>query len=314
MLLYTSEPYGRIVPGMNDISIEKFAILSRLTPEETAVLRSVLAREDWRKKAAVIAEKCFIPGVMNPLPDWQDGCELSQCWFAAAYLGCSASHEHYRKRGFPENVWIESLTDMPIWLRNAQRNSGFIGLERAREWTVMLYSGAVTRHGRLECNSEYFFPYEPLKNADGEIILDTAAPVINLHIPEDGPLKLSDCGISMRRMAEFFAQYRSDFDYKGFVCSSWLLDRQLTDMLPESSNILNFQKLGCRYILQETSEPLFRIFGNARPEDIVKPTTLQRNAAEFIKAGGKFRNEGFFIPRSDIESCGYDLDALIRKA
>lgn len=296
---------------MHDISIEEYAVISRLTPEETAALRAILDDKELKDMAAVIAEKCFITGEMLPLPDWQENNRLSQAWFAAAYIGSSASREHYRRRGFPESVWRESLTDMPIWLRNAKLNSNVIGLEKARQWTVMLYSGAVTRHGRLECNSEHYYAYEDLTDDVGNIMLAHGDPVINLHIPEDGPMKMIDCGESMRRMAEFFAQYRSDFNYKGFVCASWLLDRQLSDMLPESSNILKFQQLGQRYILNETEEPIFRIFGSRQIDEIASPTTLQRNAAAFIKAGGKFRNEGFFIPRQEAEEVDYDLESLI---
>ena len=296
---------------MKNISIEEFAEISHFTSEETAALQENLNDPQLRNKAEIIAEKCFIPGVNTPLPEFEENRELSQCWFAAAYLGCSASREHYRHYGFPESVWRETLTDLSVWLRNCKRNNGFIGLAYARPWTVQLYAGMVTRHGRLECNSEYFFHYGKLVDADNKVILDYNDPVINLHIPEDGPMSMKDCGISIRRMAEFFAKYRSNFDYKGFICSSWLLDSQLADMLPESSNILKFQKLGFRFLLNEPADSVFRIFGTSNPEDIEKPTYLQRTASEFLKSGGEFRTEGFFIPRDDIEAAGYDLNVLI---
>ena len=298
---------------MIDISIEDYAVISCLSPEETVALRAILDDPVIFHQARFIADTCFIPEGIEPIPQFPESPELAKAWFAAAYLGAGASYEHFKKLGFPEKVWRDTLSDLVIWLRNEERNSSVIGLgPLARDWEVVLYHGGVTRHGRLECNSEYFFKHGPLLDAANKIILDNGAPVINLHIPEDGPMKMSDCGESMRRMAEFFDEYRSDFKWQGFICQSWLLDRQLVELLPENSNILKFQKWGVKYLLEECHEnTVFRIFGNTAPDAVADPTFLQRNAVEFIRNGGKFRSEGIYVPREAVEAVNYDLEKLI---
>ena len=297
---------------MSNISIAGYAAISKLDAEETAALTRVLNTPELLRQAEFIAESVFIPQEPAPMPQLPESPKLSQAWFAAAFLGAEASRKHFEKCGFPEAVWRDTLTDLPVWLRNEKRNAGVTGLgPLAREWEVILYHGGVTRHGRLECNSEYFFKQESLRDSKGNIILAEGDPLINLHIPEDGPMKIADCGESMRRMADFFDRYRQDFKWKGFVCQSWLLDRQLCNMLPASSNIVKFQKLGVKYFIAETQSTLFRIFGNTPPDKVVNPSTLQRNAAEFLRNGGKFCSEGIYISRSSAESVDYDLEKLI---
>lgn len=114
-------------------------------------------------------------------------------------------------------------------------------------------------------------------------------------------------------MAEFFAEYRKDYQWKAVICQSWLLDTQLEGMLPESSNIIKFQKLGIHYQVDEKADTVFRIFGSQDPFTVKNPTTLQRNAAEFLRQGGVFREEGLFIPRGKLEDVKFDLNKLISR-
>ena len=94
------------------------------------------------------------------------------------------------------------------------------------------------------------------------------------------------------------------------ICQSWLLDTQLADMLPESSNIIKFQKLGMHYPVEEAADTVFRIFGSQDPLSIEKPTLLQRKAAEFLRNNGVFREEGMVILRSKLEEVNFDLGKL----
>ena len=100
---------------------------------------------------------------------------------------------------------------------------------------------------------------------------------------------------------------------------NWLGDAVMTlpalhalrQMLPESSNIVKFQKLGIHYPVDEPADTVFRIFGSQDPFQIKNPTTLQRNAADFLKHHGVFREEGLFIPRRQIEKVNFDLEKLL---
>ena len=293
-------------------SMEDFARISGLNEAEAQTLRRIAADRAVMAKASEIAENFFIAPRKGWSPDMPEGPALSEAWFGAAWLSQESSHERYRALGIPEPVWLESMSDLKIWLRNERRNSGTIGLgPRSRLWQVEIYRGQVTRHGRLECNSEFFYSGAPLDDENGRNILNPGDPVINLHIPEDGPLDLDACGVSMRRIAEFFASWKPGYDWKGFLCQSWLLDRQLRPMLPADSNILKFQDLGRRYRMHETEDTIFRIFGYADPQSLPAPNTFQRGAAEFIRRGGKFIEEGMFIPRRTVEAADFRLREMV---
>lgn len=290
---------------------EKFCRISQLDQLQAYALKLILADAELMPLAREIAEKAFFPGNGDVSRFDSPSAKHSQAWFAAAFLSFEASENCYKTLGFPENVWLESMTDLNIWLGNELRNSGTIGLgPLARPWQVAIYQGKVTSHGRLECNTEYSYKYGDLTDTEGNVILKKGDKVINLHIPEKGAMDMASCGKSMKRMAEFFALYRPAYQWKGFLCESWFLDRQLRNMLPENSNIIKFQDLGQRYMLHQTTDTIFRIFGSADPQKLENPTFLQKNTAEFLKHGGIFYEEGIFIPRRKIEAVDYDLSKL----
>ena len=292
--------------------LENFVEISQLNPAECSALQKILAQKEIMAMAEVIAEKAFMGEKAEDVILYPESTQLSQAWFAAAFLSFEASHRHYMSLNYPEAVWRDSMTDLKVWLRNEFRNSGVIGLGKlARPWQVVLYRGSVTRHGRLECNSSFFYSHGDIVDPAGKTLLRNGDAVINLHIPEEGPMDMDSCGISLKRMAKFFAECRSDYKWQGFLCESWLLDRQLRQMLPENSNIIKFQDLGFRFMLHESDDTIFRIFGYSAPESIKNPTSLQRNAAEFLKRGGKFFEEGIFIPRALIGEFDFDLNKLL---
>ena len=294
-------------------TLEDFARIARLNPAELLALRRITENNDRMALAREIADKCFIAPQAEPLPKFPESPELAEAWFGAAWLSLDASREHYWRRGIPRTVWLDSMTDLRLWLQNELRNRGTIGLgPLGRPWQAALYRGDVTRHGRLECNSEFFYRHETLRDEHGQELLAPGDAVINLHIPEDGPMDFASCGASMRRMAEFFACWKPHYEWKGFLCESWLLDRQLHALLPARSNILKFQTLGRHYPTGEPSDAVFRIFGYAAPESVVNPTTLQQSAAKFLREGGKFVPEGMFIPREAVEEVDFDLAALTK--
>ena len=49
-----------------------------------------------------------------------------------------------------------------------------------------------------------------------------------------------ECKKSIEEAKKFFNDYFPEFDYKAFVCDSWLLDNDLKEFLPADSNIIKF--------------------------------------------------------------------------
>ena len=294
------------------MNITDFAVIARLNDAETAALKDILSDKAVMAMAEVIAEKSFRHYPVEELKIFQETAALAKAWFAAAYLSIDYSRKRFQQLDLPETVWLDTMSDMVLWLRNELHRSGVIGLGPvARLWTAVLYNGDVVRFGRLECNTSYRFRGNDIFDAENNLLLAHNSNVINLHIPEDGAMSMDLCSRSLKMMADFFAEYRPDYQWHGFICQSWLLDTQLRQMLPESSNIVKFQKLGIHYPVDEPADTVFRIFGSQDPFQIKNPTTLQRNAADFLKQHGVFREEGLFIPRRQIEKVNFDLEKLI---
>ena len=160
---------------------EQFSAACRLNTEEFSALKEILNDPELTAWAKIIAEQCFIPEKYGEMPELPEGNSLSKAWFAAAFFGADSAAEHFRKKGFPEAILHETMTDITAWLRNTKRNNGVIGIGYGRSWEVILYNGDVTRHGRLECNTRSLFKGR-LLDEHGTVLLQDGEPVIQLQI------------------------------------------------------------------------------------------------------------------------------------
>ena len=71
-------------------------------------------------------------------------------------------------------------------------------------------------------------------------IIEPGDPVVSLHIPAGSGFNDEAINKCFADSKEFLAKYFPDFDYKAFVCSSWLMDDMLIDLLGEEKNISKF--------------------------------------------------------------------------
>lgn len=149
---------------------------------------------------------------------------------------CEALKERYAEKGIDENILMATLSDIGIWLDIWSEIKGELYLGELA-WLQHHLSMKLFRLGRLqfcmnECHNDY--PAYDLKKGE---------PVIEVHIPADGPLTREACEASFATAREFFAKYYPDFHYRYFTCHSWLLDSTLEDFLRPESNIIGFQKM-----------------------------------------------------------------------
>jgi hypothetical protein len=133
------------------------------------------------------------------------------------------------------------------------------------EWIDVVFSGRLAELGRLQFEDE------------GDGLLD-------VHIPETGqPLDPAACDASLTRAREVFPHHHTA------RCRSWLLDPQLAAVLPESSNIVRFQR---RFELQEgrregNADILRFVFhtADANLDRLTPRTTLERALVAPMRAG-----------------------------
>ena len=136
------------------------------------------------------------------------------------------------------------------------------------DWLEVVFSGRLAELGRLQFED----------NGDG---------VLDVHIPETGPLTPAVCDASFARAREVFPNHHT------FACTSWLLDPALADVLPDDSNIVLFQR---RFTLTDeggdgNADVLRFVFHTTDPDlDKLEPTTtLTRALVARIRAGEQWR-------------------------
>ncbi|MFC3996904.1 acyltransferase domain-containing protein [Nocardiopsis sediminis] len=203
----------------------------------------------------------------------------------------------YDRHGIPPQVRSATLGDIGRHIGHTRAMFGRLGLETAT-WAALHFRAGLFELGRLQYEPATLFTagavtwYGPGEAAGLGPELAEGAPALRLHIPADGPLDPPSVQRSLDAARGFF---RSCFaaDYPVATCTSWLLDPQLADHLPPSSNILAFQR---RFTLVEADAPgdadVFRFvfrMPEVDPERAPTRTTLERAAAGHVRSGGSWR-------------------------
>ncbi len=136
-------------------------------------------------------------------------------------------------------------------------------------------------------------------------VLAPGDPILDIHIPAGDSMKVKDCSESFLYAVEFFNTYFPQKTFKGWACHSWFLDNQYQQLLPSTSNIINFQKALYLYPINEDGdESLRRIFGEnglANGLDHApQNNSMQKAVASFLKQGGHLRSGGGFFLKENL--------------
>ncbi|MBR5140515.1 MAG: DUF5596 domain-containing protein, partial [Clostridia bacterium] len=146
---------------------------------------------------------------------------------------CEALTKKYEELGIPKNVLLDTLGDLVVWAKTWYCVKGTLHLGELN-WLSRHLSAKLFKIGRLQfCMgvSEEDLDKFGVKCGDN---------VMEIHIQGEGRLDIEECKKSIEMAKEFFAKYFPEFKYKVFTCHSWLIDEDLKDYLPETSNIIKF--------------------------------------------------------------------------
>ncbi|NUT34116.1 MAG: DUF5596 domain-containing protein [Hamadaea sp.] len=193
--------------------------------------------------------------------------------YVYAYLALAGVvRAYHRDHGIAEAVTWTSLADLGRNLAVDRRMDGE-GWPVMQSWLTLHARGAIYELGRLQHHR--------------------GGAVIDLHIPESGPMTPEAVTASLDEARAFFPRHFPDERYTEFACGSWLLDPQLLEYLPEDSNIIKFQR---RFELEPYEEPegldadvevlrfVFRTLST--PLDrLPRRTVLERAIVDHLKAG-----------------------------
>lgn len=188
--------------------------------------------------------------------------------------------------GVPEEVSIHTLSDLGLHLRHYHRMYGRFGFEEAA-WESLHFTGRIFRLGRLQFEmGSWRVPVAPQERCP----LAPGSALLDLHITDDGPLDFDACEESIARARAFFPRHFPDFRFEAMGCWSWLLDPQLEDYLPESSNIRRFQSRFRRVKTAERHDGqavkfVFRPHPDTPLDALPQNTSLQRAIVSHVRAG-----------------------------
>lgn len=194
---------------------------------------------------------------------------------------------YHQQRGIPEDISWATLADLGRHLAIHQRIAGEGGLT-AHNWLTLHFRGVIYALGRLQFHRSHI-TYDADTIARLGLPFRRGNPCLGVHIPESGPLSPEACDASFQGAREFFPRHFPDESYRIATCGSWLLDDQLAEYLPASSNIVRFQH---RFQLLPGGRPcdgeiisfVFRR-NDARLDDLPQRTTLERAIVAHLRAG-----------------------------
>ncbi len=246
-------------------------------PEEVTAILLGLEKELDLKALAPSVEKLY----HRPL--WEEGLAELRTAFGEdkngfKMLTCMLLmgldvYEKYKEKGMEEKVFFDTFACFSRFVKEHLASYGTYGFDR-EWWTTRQLSMEEFRLGELE------FEVEKWNGED----------VISVHIPSDAVITRENCVASYAWSKVFFKEFYPDFQYKYYICDSWLLSPSLPDVLPADSKIVNFQK---DFIITEWEKenPSYLEWvyknPNLKLEELPENTSLQRNIKKYLKEGGK---------------------------
>jgi hypothetical protein len=197
--------------------------------------------------------------------------------WVAAYLAAGPPVADWMiRRGIPDAVIASTLSDVGRHLRLHRRHTGTIGLD-APHWPSVVLTGSMYELGRLQFD---------LKLQQGSWVLD-------VHIPESGPLTPAAVEASFDTAMTFFARYFPDQPVTTAVCESWLLDPYLAEHLPATSNVVAFAQRFTPVGVPRDDEldAVYFTFGQRSLDNLdrlPRDSSLQRLVLDRLAAGGQW--------------------------
>lgn len=286
--------------GLDEVDVEE-AVAALAELEQSPVLRWVLERSLSRlAQTRGCADASFGPLPQLPAELGSAGRCLPIHLFMIAAPDVRAWH---RERGVPAPVTEATLADLGRHVRIHRRMYETTGVD-APGWMMLHLRGLLFECGRLQ--------YEPIRlrlppgDHDGAHPAAGGGPaagedVMSVHIPESGALAASAVDASLLEGRRLFELCFPDPPRRYFTCSSWLLDDQLAEHLPPTSNIIRFQR---RFRLlpggrEADADVLTFVFRRPDPvlSELPQETTLQRAVVAHLRAGRHWRARTGWLER-----------------
>ncbi len=224
--------------------------------------------------------------------DWN--CSDGQRNLLSMMYMCEGLSKQYTALGIPENVLMDTLSDIVRWLEvwSDIKSDLYLGELGWLKEHMLLHVFQLGRlHFRMSV-AKHDIPQANVRQGD---------PVMEIHIPDTGPLTPEECDASIAMAKAFFPKHFPEFSWNIFTCHSWLLDDTLQQLLPAHSNVLKFQKRFTIVSKSRSDDILGFVFRWQTSRGQVKHRVADSSFAQAVKAhirkNGDFYSVLGYIPK-----------------
>jgi hypothetical protein len=254
--------------------------------------RRLVAHAQWR-----IVER-YRPGAITDRrwPWLDDAAEpgVRLLWAYTALSLVPHVERLHAERGIEEPVTAATMSDVGRQVRVHRAIYGHAGLGAIAFLTHSL-AGHLVQLGRLQFQISTWLLGDTVALRPGD-------PVLDVHIPECGPLDPDAVDASFAQARDFFPRHWPEHSARHATCESWLLDPQLAEELSPDSNIVRFQRRFTTVPLGfDIPSRIFRfVFDREGVEaddgsveaavldTLPQDTTLRRAVVARVRAGGRW--------------------------
>ncbi|CAA9540195.1 MAG: hypothetical protein AVDCRST_MAG43-61 [uncultured Thermomicrobiales bacterium] len=199
-----------------------------------------------------------------------------------------------RAREIPDDTLRHTLMDLGRKMALHRRRHGVGGFD-LQGWLTLHFRGAIFDLGRLQFQPARLGARMAEAMTEAGLACGPDDLTLSVHITNSmGPMSPSACGAAFERARSFFARHFPEESYRTAVCHSWLLDDQLGEYLPESSNIIRFQRRFKRAYRSDADDLnvlrfVFDRVGISGDEilldDLPQTTHLERSMVRHLRSG-----------------------------
>lgn len=182
------------------------------------------------------------------------------------------SYEEYEKRKIPTQIYVDTMKFCTRFVEDHHRLLGSYKFV----WAHWFPRQLTLQEFRIGC-LEYEF-------------VETDEKTISIHIPSDADLRQKAIFESLNAFYDFRKRFFPEWENVKMSCNSWLLSPALKELLDNTSNIINFQKL---FVIETTNYDSMSVLKWVFPghdeisEQLQENTSLQRKMKEYLLQGKK---------------------------
>lgn len=186
-------------------------------------------------------------------------------------------------KGVDKEILSTTLKAVNMYINSNANRKGRPGTSGYHTWLPRYAQGKLFRIGAFQFEIRSF----------------RGKKAIGVHIPNGTKLDVKENMENFSRALEFFNKCYSEFDFKAFVCESWLLNPHIETIMGRQTNITRFGDMFERFEIDEEDDGVFiSVFKVLKPnsiDELREETSLQRNIKIFLKDGNRFKDYGGFI-------------------